>query len=175
MPPGGSLQARMSEHDPRLYNVNRDVAWNFKEIITEVAGRVEDGKWEPLNQLMQEKGITPEQQGEGIAAICRFVAGATDIKKESMGVCLQRCGFYDIPDYAQVAIMAYLGTVILGVYWHGAHEATMGGVGPCATYQDLADAGAKCHKLLALPKWRRKLNAFVYRIQRAWNTLRGKE
>lgn len=169
-----SLQARMSQADPRLYNVNRDVAHCFKSVMEEVSGRLEDGRWACVEALLKEKGVTLDRLGEACEAACRFVAGAVDVKKESMGACLARTGWAGLPDMAQVALCAHLGAVMLGYFWVGAHEATIQGVGPCNDMADLREAGRRAHGLLTMPRWRRWWWRLTTRLGRAWSALRGK-
>lgn len=158
-----SLQARASEWDHRLYNVNRDVAHNFGDVVREVAARLEDGRWPILVEVCERYGVTQDDLGKACEAYCLFVASATETKKERMGACLTRSGWYAVPEVAQVALMAILGTVMSGYYWVGAREATVGGQGPCLTYQDLRDAGKDCARLMMIPRWKRR----CFRI-RAW-------
>lgn len=151
------LQARMSEADPRLYNPNRDVAHNFADVMREVASRLEDGNWAFLAALLEEKGVSQDDLGRACQAACRWVASATENPKEKMGDCLVRCGFWDVPELANVALMAVVGTVLFGYYWVGVREATLGGQGPTLTCQDLREAGRQAHQAMIIPRWRRRL------------------
>jgi len=168
------LQARMSEADPRLYNVNRDCAHNFEFVMREVAERLEDGRWVYLDALLKEKGITPDQLGQACAAACKFVHGACDNPKEKMGECLARSGFWDVPELATVALAAYVGTIMFGLFWTGAHEATLGGVGPCTDMNGLVEAGQRAHRLITLSKWRRRWQRVKNRFRKIWDAVRGK-
>lgn len=161
------LQARMSENDPRLYNVNRDVAHNFGDIVREVAGRLEDNRWPVVGQILTQHKVTEEQLGQACAAFCTFVASSVDVPKERMNEALARCGWFNVPEAAQVAYMAYLGTVVSGYFYAGVREATLQGVGPALTCQDLRDVGGRAARLLAAPRWRRKLDAALTRLRRA--------
>ncbi len=167
------LQARMSENDPRLYNVYRDVAHNFGDVVREVAGRLEDNRWPIVGVILKEHKITEDQLGQACEAFCKFVASSVDVPKERMNDALARCGWYNVPEAAQVAYMAYLGTVISGYFFAGVREATLGGVGPAQNYQDLREAGGRTAKLMTAPRWRRKLDAFWTRFKLAWRTLKG--
>jgi hypothetical protein len=166
-----SIQARMSQDDKRFYSVNRDLAHNFGQIMMEVATRCEEERWSVLTSLLKDKGVSQEEVGKAIQALCRFVATQTDIKKESMGSCLARCGFLDLPTAAQAVVMAYLGTVVLGVHWAGVHEATISGEGPTMSYQNLRWHGMICSKLMTMPWWRRRLYLLKRRWTRAWRAL----
>jgi hypothetical protein len=166
-----SIQARLSQDDKRFYSVNRDLAHNFGEIMMEVAKRCEEERWDVLTKLLKEKGVGQEDVGKAIQALCRFVATQTDIKRESMPSCMARCGFLDLPGPAKVVVMAYLGTVVLGVHWAGVHEATIGGEGPAMSYSNLRWHGMICSKLMGMPWWRRRLYLLQRRFKKAWRTL----
>ena len=168
------LQARMSENDPRLYNVYRDVAHNFGDVVREVAARLEDGRWPVAKEICGKNGVTQDQLGLACEAFCKFVASSTEIPKERMNDALVRSGWYNVPEVAQVVYMAYLGTVLSGYYFAGVREATLGGVGPAQNYQDLREVGSRAAKLMTAPRWRRKLDRLWERLKLAWATLTGK-
>jgi len=149
------IQARLSQDDPRFYNVNRDVAHCFESIATEVAARLEDGRWPVLKRYLDEHGVTDEQLGEVCVAFCKFVLGTCDDPAEGMGELLERVGWHNVPEEAQVALCAILGTVMMGVFFRGARDVTMGFDGPCANMKHLAEAGRQAHKWLTMPRWKR--------------------
>lgn len=169
----GGLQARMSEADPRLYNVNRDVAHNFGDVVREVAARLEDGAWPAVKAMLARQQVTEDQLGAACAAFCTFVASSVDVPKERMHEALQRSGWFAVPEAAQIAYMAYLGTVMTGYFYAGVREATLQGVGPAQTYQDLRAVGTRSAKVMAAPRWRRKIDALAARVRLAWATLTG--
>lgn len=166
------LQARMSEGDPRLYNVNRDVAHNFDFVITTVAERLEAGGWPIAGEIAKAHGVTDEELGKACQALCVFVAGQMD-RRESMAQGLERSGFLAVHPVARLLVTAHLGNVTLGIHWAGVREATMGGEGPAMAYQDLANRGAECSKLMGRPRWLRwwyRIGARIQRISRAMRT-----
>lgn len=171
---GPSIQARMSKEDPRLYSVNRDVAHNFGDVMQIVADRLEGEAWPELAELLKRHNVTQDELGEACKALCLFVCQATDVPKENMLDCLTRHGWFKIQPEAQIAITAVLGTVILGYYFAGVREATLGGEGPVLRYQDLAQRGAECARNMTMPKWRRWFYGLGVRLQRSYNALRGK-
>jgi len=160
-----SMQMRVSEWDHRLYNVNRDVAHNFGDVVREVADRLEDGRWPVVARYLEEKNVSMDELGEACRAFCLFVADAASKPKETMAECLQRCGWFDVREEAQFAYMAILGTVVSGYFWTGVREATLGGQGPCLTYQDLRERGKECALLMAMPRWKRWLRKIYYKIK----------
>lgn len=166
-----TLNARMSPHDPRLYNVSRDVAHNFGQVIQEVARRCEDGTWDTLQELLREKKVSDEEVGRCCQSLCRFIATQADDPKESMAGGMARCGFLDADPYARVVVAAYLGTVVLGYHWAGVREATINGKGPALHYRRLRWYGMRCAKLMVLPRWRRRLYHFWRRCRLAWRAL----
>jgi hypothetical protein len=169
------LNARMSPSDQRLYNPNRDVAHNFNQVIMEVAERCEKGTWDALVKLAEEKGISDEVLGKACQSLCKFVATQADEPKESMPAGLARCGFLDLPPAARIIVSAYIGTVILGMSWAGVREATLGGVGPTVTYQNLRWHGMRCARLMTMPRWKRSLYCLWGRVKRAWRVLTRKD
>ncbi len=168
------LNARMSEGDPRLYNTNRDLAHCFADVARETAARLEDGRWAALRDLLKEKGVTDEQLGVACQAACLFVVSSTENPKEKMGECLLRAGFWDGPELANIAYMAILGTVVMGMFWSGVHEVTLGGQGPTMTCQDLRELGKLCHEKMTMPRWKRKLLGWKIKLKAVWAALRGK-
>lgn len=169
-----SLNARMTASDPRLYNVNRDVAHNFDFVIQEVAKSVETGRWEPLTRLAKAHKVSDNDLGKCCAALCKFVYVQAENPKESMAACLARCGWQELPEIARVVVMAYLGIITLGIHHRGVREATMNGVGPADTYKKLRWHGKKMVLLMSMPRWRRRLYTLRERVRRAWRAFWGK-
>jgi hypothetical protein len=170
-----SLQARASQWDHRLYNINRDVAHNFGDVMREVAARLEDERWPALKEVCDRYFVTQDDLGAACQAFCIFVASSTDVKRESMGACLARAGWDKVPEVAQIALMAIIGTVVSGYYFAGVREATIDGNGPTATYQDLRDAGSRCSRELAVKPWQRKLRRLQARWLKIKDALLGRE
>ena len=168
-----SLQARASQWDHRQYNVGRDVAHNFGDVMREVADRLEKGSWPALNRMLENTLVTQHDLGLACEAFCVFVMSSADHKKERMTECLARSGWDSVPEEAQVALMAVLGTVMSGYYWVGVREATLGGSGPCLTSQDLRDRGRACAQAMAVSPVRRYLRRVGARLGEVWSTLRG--
>lgn len=168
------LQARMEKGDPRLYNVNRDVAHNFDYVIQEVATCIEEERWPALTRLARQDGVTPVDLGKACQAIIKFIGVQADNPKESMASCLARCGFLELPETARVVAMAYLGNITLGIHHHGVREATMGGVGPASTYKKLRWHGRKLVLLMTMSRLRRRLYRLRERLRRAWRALTQK-
>lgn len=168
-----SIQARMSENDPRLYNPSRDLAHCFGHIMTATAQRLEAGNWSVVAQVLKEKGVTEAELGRACQAVCRFVLTSVDDPKESMAAVLRRVGWFDLAPVAQMGLMAVFGSVVLGMSFVGFREATLGGSGPVQTYQDLERAGAECASMLLVGRWRRCWQRFRARLARVWRALRG--
>lgn len=168
-------QARMSEADMRLYNPSRDVAHNFSFVVEEVAKRLEnEGIWPELRDYLKSKGVTQEDLGKACEGFMLFVASAVENPKETMGACLRRSGYLDAPEPAQIAYMAMIGSVMSGIYWVGCREATVGGNGPCLTNQDLREAGRRAARLLAMPRWKRRLAKIYHRFVLVYEALTGR-
>ena len=170
----GTLQARFSEHDSRMYNVNRDLAHNYKRILEVVAARLEDGTWEELDVHLKENDVTMDDLGEACAAFCRYVASATTDKKSSMFEGLTNAGWFECKPLAQAAYLAVVGTVVAGMAHRGIREATLGEDGPALRVGDLTEAGERCLKALRVPRWKRRWFGFTARLKGAFASLRGR-
>lgn len=155
------LQIRLDSRDPRWYNINRDIAYNFSHAIRLTASRLENAAWPALAKILKEKGITDEDLGRACQALCLFVASSADNPKETMWQSLTRSGWDKVPEEAQIAVMAVLGTVMIGYYWSGVREATINGVGPAMDMDDLRSFGLQSSRLLSGPRWLRFLRRLV--------------
>ena len=175
IPPGGSLQARLSESDPRLYNVNRDVAHNFKEVMGHVFSRLQNRLWPELESLLEARAVSDEEVGEAFDALCEFVGDAQNNMQTDYREGLTKTGWFDCKPEAQIAVMAVLGTVILGYHWTGIRETTLGGEGPALRLADLIKQGDAIARFLAKPRWQRRLIMTVRPLVRAVRVLFGKE
>jgi hypothetical protein len=168
-----TIQARFSEHDPRLYSLNRDLAHNFASIMEEVVKSLSTKRWPALAEYLEASKIGDRELADAVNALCHFIASQSSIKGESMAWGLARCNFLEQPTAAKVAVMATLGQIVLGVHWAGVKEATLGGKGPAMTYQQLRWHGAMMVKLMRLPRWRRRLYKWWRRVRLALRRLRG--
>ena len=154
-----SMQMRVNASDPRLYSPDRDVAHNFHVVIQHVAKRLEDSHWAELGDYLKINHITSDQMGEGIKAYILFVMTAVQDKHETPQDALTRVGWFRVPAPVQIAVMAYLGTVMTGMYFVGVREATLGAQGPCSDVSALATAADNIGRLLSQPKWKRILHS----------------
>lgn len=159
------LQARMSPSDDRWYNVNRDLAHCFADVVREVAARLDDDRWPVIGELCRANQVSDDDLAQACGAFCRFVVGACDDPRESMHTVLSRVGWFDLPSVAQVAYMAYLGTVVAGYFFAGVREATIGGQGPLLDCDDLRAFGREGYRALTRrrPWWSR-----LWRRLRRW-------
>ena len=164
------LQARMSENDPRFYSPTRDVAHNFQYVVREAAARLEDGRWRQLHELLGGSGLTEEQLAVALDRFCVFVDRSVQDKRMTDSLLIS--GFADVPDAAQIALMATIGAIMSGIYWSGVHEATIGGQGPAQTYGDLREVGRRCYLLVTMPRWRRRWLMLTTRVREFLNALR---
>ena len=138
-----SVQARLNRDDPRLYSASRDVAHNFPAVVQEVWARLLDGpnRWPELNALLKQHTVGLPELRAAAEAFVVFVCSATADPRETMYAALQRAGWFKVNPVAQVAYMAYVGQVMAGIFFHGAREATIGGIGPLSDVRSLVAAG----------------------------------
>lgn len=170
----GMLQARFDEHDPRLYNVNRDLAHNYKRILEVVAARLEDGAWKELDDHLKDNGVTMDDLGEACGAFCRYVASGAVDKNSDMLEGLTNAGWFECKPLAQAAYLAVMGTVVAGMAHRGIREATLDEDGPALKMEDLTEAGEQCLAALRVPKWRRRWAGLAGRFKGAFTSLFGK-
>lgn len=167
-----SLQARMSEGDKRLYNPSRDVAHNFKEVLSLVAARLEDCAWPELSEILKRENVDMDDLGEACAAYCRYVASATENPTEPMQVCMSNSGFFEAKPAAQVAVLAMIGTCYAGIQHSGIRDATLGGEGPMASVSDLLEDADRLLMFHGRSKLGRKLAKFKYKLSQAISVFR---
>jgi hypothetical protein len=170
----GSLQARFNEHDPRLYNVNRDLAHNYKYVLELVAARLEDGTWKELDALLEQNDVSMDDLGEACAAFCRYVGSATTDKESNVEEGLRNAGWFECKVGAQAGYLAVLGTVIAGMAHRGIREATLDEEGPALKVGDLTEAGDRCLAALRMSKFKRRWLKWTSRFRMAFASLRGK-
>ncbi len=152
-----TIQARLKE-DTTYYNTNRDIAHNFKGVVTTVAARLEDGTWPELSALLDREGITQDQLGDACQAFIKFMLTSVDVPEDDMLACLTKADWFKVSPTAQVAYLAVMGQVLAGYYFAGVREATLGGEGPVLTYKDLDVRGKECAEIMSMPAWRRGLS-----------------
>lgn len=168
-----SLQARMSADDPRWYSANRDLAHNMKELMGRVFKRLQGRAWPELELVLQSHLTTDEEVAEAFDALCRYMAHTQDEMRTEYQEALERAGWFRCDAGAQVAVLAMLGTVVLGVHYAGVRESTIGGQGPAASLRELSRAGEEFSTYMALPRWRRKWTLRWRRLRAAWRAFRS--
>ncbi len=169
-----SIQARMSKEDPRLYNVNRDLAHNFQRVAEMVAGRLEDELWPDLAAILKREGINQYDLGAACESFCIFVGSSFERPEEDMTQALERCGWMQLKPGAQVAVMACLGTVVLGMHFAGVREATLGGEGPAMSLKALHDYGKQSSALITESRWARRIRRWRLKISSVWYAMMGR-
>lgn len=135
------IQARQSNGDSRLYAPNRDVAHLFQPMMHQVAAWIEDGNWPVLAEFLKKNSIEPDALGEACAKMCRLIGEGAEVqyRKESCVDALKRSGFLGEPIEAQLAVLASIGAVVVGVAHKGLREASLGTDGPMKTIGELLE------------------------------------
>lgn len=160
-----SMQARLSEGDRRLYSVNRDIAHNFKAVISLVMKRFDSDAWPELTAMLAREKVSMAEVDRALSSYCSYVAsGATD-PKLPMVEALRDSKFLDCHPAAQVAVMAMLGTAYAGIQFAGAREATVGGEGPLMSLSDLLQHARKFQRYAGMSRIRRKLVAWRAKLK----------
>jgi len=134
-----AFQVRPPAGDPRAYAPNRDVAYLFQPAMQQVAAWIEDGSLPVLAEFMKKQGIEPAAIGTACAKMCQCMGDGSrpEFKKETCVESLARSGFIEEPVEAQLAVLAALGAVFVGVTHKGLREATLDGVGPMQSIGEL--------------------------------------
>jgi hypothetical protein len=160
----------------RWYNPNRDLAHNFATVVKIVAGRLEDKRWPELQAVLAAKNVDDEQLGRAIKALCTFMASSLDDPKETMNDVLIRSGYFDpsITPETRIALMAHLGAVVSGMFFAGVREATIAGKGPLNTMEDMRAAGEEAARVMAIPRWRRRIRQFQLWFRNLTKALLGR-
>lgn len=162
------MQARFSEADPRFYDVNRDFAHCFDQVALEVAARLEDGWWPPIDEYLKQHNITGDDLGEACRAYCDFVVHATDDRRESLEDLLHRVGWFEVPEPAQVAYQAYMGMVLTGMFFKGRRDATMLDEPRITSAEHLRWSGRRSAKILSMSRWKRMFYYLIRSPLRWW-------
>ena len=117
----------------QLVSLDRDVAHNFRFVALEVFRSLNEGRWGDLAQLIKASEVTDLQLSKAYEALVVFVTSAAEPVPATMEACMTEAGFFDIRPAAQLALMATLGQVMMGIYWQGARDASAMGKnkGPC--------------------------------------------
>lgn len=157
------MQMRASADDERFYDPNRDLAHCYDQVLMEVAKRLEAGTWSPLSEYLEQHGIDQDQLGEACRAYCDFIVHTTDDQRETLEAVLKRVGWFEIPEPAQVAYVAYIGLVITGMFFKGRRDATLLDEQRISSPVHLRHYGRRSAKIMTMPRWRR----WIYYLLRA--------
>lgn len=143
-PGGGGMQARLSASDARLYSTDRDIAHILKPLVLEfLPQRLQDMVLPELETMLGQAALTMDERGDALRVFLTFVTEGiiNSNPLPQMADELERVGWFDplrVRPEARVAIVAYLGTLFLGVAFQGIREATLNNVGPMSDSEELA-------------------------------------
>jgi len=169
------LQARMSSSDPRLYSPNRDVAHCFPGVVKDLTARMEQSRWAELHKLLDASGHTDHasqaERAKASAVFLAVMAGAVNNRKKGLYDVMIDAGWFELSPALQVMYMAYLGSIMTGVFFAGVRDASFGGPEPAASVEELVAAGTEMLRIQALPRWRRW--RFVRKLEGIRNALRN--
>jgi|694.fasta_scaffold29027_11 hypothetical protein len=171
-----SLQARMSSSDNRLYNVNRDVAHNFTQVMSLVAGRLEDQQWVELSEVLARENVSMDDLGNACGCYCTYLASAATKPELSMHDSIEASGFFACKPAAQVAVLAMIGTAYAGIQFAGVRDASIsvGGKvdGPLASLEQLLEYADRFRRYAGMSRWQRRLLHLRSRITNAFAAFR---
>ena len=162
----------MSSSDNRLYHPDRDVAHNFKSVMHKVLRLLAARDWADLEKLLTDAKVPDEEVALAFDVLSKLVFRAyesierarehPDVAQQHWDyyyeTALQELGWFELHPMAQVAVLATLGRVTLGLHWHGVRQAQLGSDGPATSLRRLARRAEKLAQYLVWPKWRRWLS-----------------
>ena len=163
-----SIQARLTQQDGRLYNIYRDLAHNAQDILRIAFQRLQYQQWPVLEEVLGREKVTDAQLSAAVEAMCRFVAGTQENLQVSYEDGLQSSGWFDCQPAAQVAVMAAIGTVLMGYHYAAIRDATCGEEQPALTLRSLAAVGDEVSRYLTASRWQR----CYYRLLTWYRSLR---
>jgi hypothetical protein len=151
-----SLQARMTQGDPRLYDPSRDVAHNFIDVVKTTAHQLEHiaTAWPEMAQVLSRESVNEHDLGEACGALCTYLIETADKTKRNVSVeqAFTNAGFFNLKPAAQIAVMAMVGLIYSGMFYRGARQATMIDSGPLLEVPELVAAGGMLAKFVATRK-----------------------
>ena len=145
---GGELQFRPRNGGP-AYAPQRDVAHLFVPVMRQVAAWIEDGTWDELSSFMTKYAVTPEMVAAACGKMCQSIGSAAEHPTETCRESIQRTGFLDEPEEAQLIVLACIGAMFVGIQHSGIREATLDGSGPMVEAAELIESGKRLFELFA--------------------------
>lgn len=139
----------------QLYSVERDVAHNFGWVAQEMMKRMNDRHWKEIEEILRHHGVSDEEVGKALESFATFIMSAK-ADERAMQDALGDAGWWECNPYAKVAVAAYLGNVLMGVYHVGVKEATAGGMpSPILRYPNLQAQAAEMKNFYHKTPWHR--------------------
>lgn len=119
------LQMRPYGGTGRAYSPNRDVAWVFAQATQLALDSMAETDWEDwYGDYLRHCQMTEEDLGkvaECMGNFCKTTIEEVELKTPFE--VLEKSGFFDAPYPAQLAVMAKLGQVFMGIYFAGVRDA----------------------------------------------------
>jgi hypothetical protein len=111
--------------DDRIYNVARDLAHNFPEILGRVMRSFSSRRWAELEETLYRAGVDDKELAKAFDSYVKSVLvmqqrGKEGQKWEDM---LKDQGFIDCDAAAQVAVFAEIGLMVCGMYFASYEDA----------------------------------------------------
>jgi hypothetical protein len=163
------MQMKVSSADPRIYNPDRDVAHNMRFVATKLAEWLDRDRWDAVGEYIAFKKLSRDDTARALQALLLFIATTVQDKKEDITQAMERSGWNKVPKAAQLVIMAHLGTLMTGMYFVGARQATLGGEGPCSDVRELVALADDIARQIARPTLPRLGRAIWRRITGLFN------
>lgn len=149
-----------------LYAPARDVVWMLPHIIKNAATRMEEKRFKTLHDLLEEKGVKPEELAKAVDTFVALMQQAPQQSSGDLVEALRKAGWFDIRDEARIAFIFYIGAQLMGTMWVGVRDASVGGDEALENVERLCGLGDRVAQALTTSKWRRILRCFLGGIRR---------
>ena len=140
------------------YSPARDVAYLWPGLLATLADRLEDRADPEIHKILDEHGITLDDLGEAVGALCRFANSSHKNLDDNMSQCLEKSGWHDAKPEARIACLYYIGAMIVGTFFKGIREAIPENDNrELPVLDDLVQAARQFEAYVSMPRWRRWL------------------
>ncbi len=159
------LQVRLA--DGSLVSPDRDIRLMYQDAVIAVKAHFEATQWPELVAFAEDAGAEWGDLEEALDCYIQFLNFSTRDSEETMHDCLVKSGFLAVKPAAQIALMAMLGRVVTGQFFHAIRSTTalgetMAGL-PQIVRQGLLDlrTGEPKRKQQAKKSWLRSMLGLI--------------
>lgn len=110
--------------DQGCYAPDRDLINAYPQAIDLAVKRFNAKSWPELHELAEANGVDWEQLCDTMYAFTEFMVTSIDDPSVTMEEMMRRSGFFEGKPMARVAVMAMIGSVVIGQLYHAVRETT---------------------------------------------------